>query len=199
MNMSSSLTTSQDTIQGEEAENRKRKALQEVDSENDHKRLRRGNSGLKRSLTKSLSVGGMPLLLELFLRIMTKFLSSCPVRRKKTNMSDMDEFPDAEDYGDYEYGEDEEAEYLPDDVDGEENTDEPVLASDAIKEVLSIPLFSVFTTFSHCRQRPWTFMSNEGFVKELLQTVNENLGAYVQGEDEETVSWKCLHLLRAIG
>lgn len=42
-------------------------------------------------------------------------------------------------------------------------------------------------------------MSNEEFVQELLQTVTENLAAYVAGEDEETVSWKCLHLLRAIG
>lgn len=42
-------------------------------------------------------------------------------------------------------------------------------------------------------------MSNEGFVTELLNTGTENLGAYVVGEDEETVAWKCLHLLRAIG
>jgi len=89
------------------------------------------------------------------------------------------EYPDDDaGYGEEDYPEDD-GEYLLDDG-VEEGDDEPVLASDAIKEC------------------PWTFLSNEDFVQELLRLVTESIGPYVQGDDEDTVAWKCLHLLRAL-
>eukprot|EP01127_Copromyxa_protea_P018307 TRINITY_DN572_c0_g1_i2.p1 TRINITY_DN572_c0_g1~~TRINITY_DN572_c0_g1_i2.p1 ORF type:complete len:570 (-),score=109.24 TRINITY_DN572_c0_g1_i2:110-1762(-) len=88
---------------------------------------------------------------------------------------DSDEYLDDAGYDEAYLDDDED--YLIDDV-GEE--DDTIMASNDIKEC------------------PWTFLSNEEFVKELLRLVTESIGPYVLGDDEDTIAWKCLHLLRAL-
>eukprot|EP01126_Amoeba_proteus_P059481 TRINITY_DN7771_c0_g1_i13.p1 TRINITY_DN7771_c0_g1~~TRINITY_DN7771_c0_g1_i13.p1 ORF type:complete len:584 (+),score=91.91 TRINITY_DN7771_c0_g1_i13:1-1752(+) len=83
---------------------------------------------------------------------------------------------------------DADSEYLDENEVLPENEDEGILACSAVK------------------QSPWKFLTNEEFVKELLQTVSQHVGPYVpfytEDEDEkqqELVNWKCLHILRVLG
>eukprot|EP01127_Copromyxa_protea_P011215 TRINITY_DN2803_c0_g1_i1.p1 TRINITY_DN2803_c0_g1~~TRINITY_DN2803_c0_g1_i1.p1 ORF type:complete len:616 (+),score=131.37 TRINITY_DN2803_c0_g1_i1:1825-3672(+) len=54
---------------------------------------------------------------------------------------------------------------------------------------------------SFVREKTWNFLSCQQFLDELLETSLQDIGPYVpfiDNEDTELVSWKCLNILRAL-